>query len=285
MHTLEPELRTLHAEGSIDDATAARALAADTGRVFSVHAELRAVLYAGVLLVMSGLGIVLARNLERIGPLAIVTGLALAAAACGTPAWRARRAGRPLTVAAEYLLLLAVLHGALAYAFASPLLLAASLAALAGWFGVGGSFGDALQLSTSTPALGARALACAAVIVAWRGIDRRRREDSSFGAVFEHFAANLAFWGAIAWCLEWPWLAAGLPLLAALTVVSVRNGLAAGREAFLVYGVVYAAIGLCAAVLPRLHGTTPSLVFMLLVVCVAAASLWGLRRRLKESGS
>ena len=55
-HTLEPELRTLHAEGTIDDATAARALARDRREVFSLHHELRATLYAGVLLVMAGRG-------------------------------------------------------------------------------------------------------------------------------------------------------------------------------------------------------------------------------------
>ena len=189
------------------------------------------------------------------------------------PAVRARLAGRALTVAGDYLLLLAVLlgsadlayaerqftllgplwswhllllavvHAAVAYAFASPLVLAASLTALAGWFGVGGTLGDALHFADSTPALGGRALACAAVIAAWRYADRRARPDTRFSDVFDHFAANLAFWGAIAWCLEWPWLAAGLPLLAALAYASVRRGLDTGREAFLVYGIVYAAIG------------------------------------------
>jgi len=314
VHTLEPELRTLHAEGVIDDATAARALARNCGQVFSLHAELRATLYAGVLLVMAGVGIVLARNLDRIGPLGIVLALALLAAACSLPAVRARRAGRPVTVAGDYLLLLAALlvsadlayaerqftllgplwswhllllaifHAAVAYTFASTLVLAASLAALAGWFGVGGSFGDALFLSTSAPVLGVRALACAAVIAAWRSADRRARPDSTFTDVFDHFAANLAFWGAIAWCAEWPWLAAGLPLLAVLAYASVRRGLDTGREMFLVYGVVYAAIGICAAALPRLHGTTPSLTFMLVVVCAAAATLWLLRRRLRDTG-
>ena len=52
---------------------------------------------------------------------------------------------------------------------------------------------------------------------------------------------------------------------------------------FLVYGVVYAAIGTCAAALPRLHGTTSSLGLMLIVVCAAAAALWLLRRRLRET--
>ena len=118
VHTLEPELRTLHAEGLIDDATASRALAGDRGEVFSLHQELRVTMYAGVLLVMAGLGLVLARNLERIGPLAILLAIALAAAACAVPAIRAKLAGRALTVAGDYLLLLAVLLGSAALAYA-----------------------------------------------------------------------------------------------------------------------------------------------------------------------
>jgi hypothetical protein len=312
VHTLEPELRALHAEGVIDDATAARALTRDGGQLFSVHGELRATLYVGVLLVMSGVGIVLARNLERIGPLGIVAAIALLAVACAVPAVRARRAGRMPGTAAEYLLLLAALlvsadlayaerqfsllgplwywhllllacvHATIAYAFASPLVLAASLTALAGWFGVGGTVGDALHLGYSSPELGGRALTCAALILAWRYADRRVQPASRFTDVFDHFAANLAFWGAIAWCLESPWLFAGLPILAALAFVSVRRGLDTGREAFLVYAVVYAAIGLGAAIAPRLHGLTVQLGFVLIVVCASAATLWRLRRRLRE---
>lgn len=315
MHTLEPELRALHDEGRLDDATAARALARDRGQVFSLHTELRATLYAGVLLVMAGAGIVLARNLDRIGPLAIVLAVALVAVGCAVPAMRARFAGRDLSVAGEYLLLLAVLlasadlayaerqftllgplwswhllilavvHAAVAYAFASPLVLAAALTALAGWFGAGGTPGELLRVSYSEAEFGARALACALLITGWRQADRRARPQSRFTDVFDHFAANLAFWGAIAWCGEWPWLAAGLPLLAVLAWAAIRRGLAQGREAFLVYGTVYAAIGICVAVLPHVHGTTPSLGFALVVVCAAAATLWWLRRRLREPGA
>ena len=314
MHTLEPELRVLRAEGIIDDATAADALAVDRGEVFSLHLELRVALYAGVLLVMAGVGILLARNLDRIGPLAILLLIALAAAACGVPAMRTKLAGRALTVAGDYLLLLAVLlgsaglayaerqftllgswwswhllllaavHAAIAYRFASPLVLAASLTSLVGWFGVGVTLGDVLQFSYSTPSLGARALACAAVIAAWHYADRRARPDTAFSGVFDHFVANLALWGTLAWCLEWPWLAAGLPLLMVLAYASVRRGLDTGRESFLVYGIVYAAIGICAVTVPRLHGMTVSFGFVLIVVCVAAATLWQLRRRLREPG-
>ena len=50
------------------------------------------------------------------------------------------------------------------------------------------------------------------------------------------------------------------------------------------YGMVYAAIGICAVVVPRLHGMTASFGFVLIVVCAAAAALWQLRRNLREPG-
>jgi uncharacterized membrane protein len=313
MHTLEPEIRVLYAEGVIDDATASVALARERRDVFSLHEELRATMYAGVLLVMAGVGVVLARNLDRIGPLAIVLGFAVAAVACAVPAMRAKRAGRLPGVAADYLLLLAALlvsadlayaerqfvllgpawswhllwlaivHAVIGCVFASPLVLAASLTSLAGWFGAGSTLGEALHVSYSSPELGARALACAAVIAAWRHVDRRLRPDTNFSGVFEHFAANLAFVGSVAWCLEWPWLAAGLPLLAGLAFVSIRHGFDTGREAFLVYGVLYAALGLCVAIVPRVDGFDAASALVLLVVSGAAIALWQLRRELREA--
>jgi hypothetical protein len=312
VHTLEPELRALRAQGVLDDASLARAVARERRDPFSIHLELRVVLYAGVLLVMAGVGVYLARNLDRIGPLTIVLALAALAVACAVPAARARLAGRAAPVAAEYLLLLgalllsadlayaerqftllgpdwswhllllAAVHAVVAYAFRSSLVLAASVAALAGWFGVGSALGDPLHVRASSPALGLRALACAVAVVAWREADRRLRPGTTFSAVFDHFAVNLGFWCAVAWCPEWPWLAAGLPLLAALSFASTRRALATGREAFLVYAAVYAAIGVSAAVVPRLHGLTVTLAFLLLVVGVSATALWQLRRRLRE---
>jgi hypothetical protein len=311
MHTLETEFKLLQAEGVIDGDTASRAVAADRRALFSVHGELRLAMYAGVLLVVGGVGMVLARNLDRIGPLAIALGLALAALVCAIPAVRARTAGRPLSAAADYLLLLgallasadlayvetqfkllgplwswhllwlAVAHAVLAYTFRSTLVLAASLTSLAGWFGAGGTLGDVV-LSYTSPEVGARALACAAVIAAWRNVDLRVRPATQFRGTFDHFAANLAFVGAVAWCVDWPWLAAGLPLLAGLAFVSIRHAFNTGREAFLVYGVLYAALGFCVAVVPHVDDFTAACALVLLVVCGSATAIWQMRRQLRE---
>jgi hypothetical protein len=136
--------------------------------------------------------------------------------------------------------------------------------------------------SYTSPEVGARALACAAVIAAWRNVDLRVRSATQFSGTFDHFAANLAFVGAVAWCVDWPWLAAGLPLLAGLAIVSIRHAFDTGREAFLVYGVLYAALGFCVAVVPHVDDFTAACALVLLVVCGSATAIWQMRRQLRE---
>jgi hypothetical protein len=253
-------------------------------------------------------GVLLARRLDQVGPLAIVRAIAAVAAACYWIAARGRIAGRDLGVASDYvlllgallasadlayaerqfgllgalwswhLLLLAILHAVTAYAYRSPLLLAAALAALAGWFGIGTPFDGVGPLDRTATQIGTSALVCAALVYAWRQADRRLRPATTFGAVFDQFAANLAFWGALAWCTDFPWLYAGLVLVAALAAVVIREGLRSGRESFVVYGVVYAALALCIVLVPRLPGSTVTMSFVLVVVAAAATVLWQLLR-------
>jgi hypothetical protein len=114
-------------------------------------------------------------------------------------------------------------------------------------------------------------------------VDRRQRPATTFTETFDQFAANLAFWAALAWCLNVPWLFAGALLLAGLAAAAVRRAFATGRESYLVYGVGYAALGVCFLVVPRIRiGGTTAMSFVLLVVCAASIALWQLRRRLRE---
>ena len=103
--------------GILPAAAAPRLLRVARGELVSVRAELRAILYLGVLLVMGGVGVLVEQNLDRIGPLAIAVGLGLAAlAALG---WVARIAP-PFSwgeapsphLGFDYLLLLGVLLAA-----------------------------------------------------------------------------------------------------------------------------------------------------------------------------
>src|SRR5262245_15928970 len=109
MHTLEPELRELQANGVIDEATANRAVALDRGVVFSFHEELRVALYAAVALITTGLGILVKENLDRIGPITVIVALALIAAGCYASAVRKTLRGKTRSIGGDYVLLLGAL--------------------------------------------------------------------------------------------------------------------------------------------------------------------------------
>jgi hypothetical protein len=113
----------LRDERILSDAQADAFGRAARGDLLSIRGELRLTLYAGVLLLTSGVGVFLKENHDRIGPAAIAALVGAAAAAC---LWYAARRTPPFTwgearsthVAADYLLLLSMLlFGAdLAYA-------------------------------------------------------------------------------------------------------------------------------------------------------------------------
>lgn len=325
MHSLEPELRVLDDEGVLDRGTIARAVARERHELVSVATLLLTMLYAGVLLVTAGLGVLLARHLDRLGPAGIVAALAAVALGCAVPALRSARAGRRASEVADYLLLLAVLVAAAdlayaesqfamlgpawtrhfvivsagaaiaAYACGSSRVLGVALAALAAWFGMDGSTGGSALLGeaglggparVSTPLaaiadFGGRALTCSAAMLLWKQVDQRLHRGGAFGPLFDHFIANVAFWGALYWCPpgKYPW--AGLPLLAVFALLSVRHGLTTRRESFVVYGTGYAALGLCFATLPRIDDPRSASAVALLVVGIAAMLLWQLHRRIR----
>lgn len=306
MYSLEAELAALRAAGA--------APAAPPRAPFSVAAELRAGLYAGVALVSAGVGLLLKSHLERIGPLTLVLLLAVAAAGCYLPALRASRAARARAAAADYLLLLGALlvsadvgyaevqfhllgerwslyllalsawHALSAYRLGSRLVLAVSLASLAAWFGLQGGPGGWLSPAWDTPQLGARALGCAGVILIWRTLDARL-SAAAFRPVFEQFAANLAFCGALTWCLDtrlWP---AGLAALLALAALSLRRALRTRAELFAVYAVGYGALGLIFLIVRLTRFEVLGLALVLIVVLLAAALLRFLHPRVTEAAS
>lgn len=72
----------LHTEGLITDETLDKIKTGEANRPISLTRELKALMYAGVLLLTTGLGIIVYKNLDSIGHLAIVICIALAAACC-----------------------------------------------------------------------------------------------------------------------------------------------------------------------------------------------------------
>jgi hypothetical protein len=104
----------LRERGILSEAGARFLLRVARGELVSVYADLRLVLYAGVALVVSGVGLLVQENLHRLGPIAIAAGVGIAAAV--SLGWTARLApsfswGPTVSphVAFDYILLLGVL--------------------------------------------------------------------------------------------------------------------------------------------------------------------------------
>ncbi len=315
MHSLEPELQQLRASGLIDDATAARAIAAENGSVFTLYQELRAALYVAVSLIVAGIGLLLKDRLAQLGPRTLIVTLAVLAALGYGSAIRTARQGRERTLAGDYvlllaalvlsadlgyaedqfhwlgahaslhLLLLAVLHAATAYAFDSRLLLSLSLASLAGWFGTETRIVELVGYPRGAMESGVRGLACALLILIWRVIDRRFGRRPRFAEVLEHFTVNIACWGALAWCFGGSTRWVGLAAILAIATVSIRRGLRARSELLVVYGVLYGAVGTCVVLAGFIGEPLLGSVIVLVTALTSARLLLRWRRRLRAPGN
>ena len=197
MHSLEPELQTLRP--TLGDRVVDPLIARERREVFSIYPELRICGWLGATLLASAAGVVLKNNLDRIGPLALAIGMAIAAAACYTfVAWRRDRAsllddyvlllgallvsGNIAFIESQWhlfdrdwrhhLLILAFIHGAGAYSYRSRVLLSLSITALASWMG-------AHPWMQEPGDYAGPAFSCAALLLVWRAIDRKLSSPAS----------------------------------------------------------------------------------------------------------
>jgi len=263
----------------------ATALAAERREIFSLFGELRAAAYIAVALITTGAGIFIKNNAERIGPMTILAALVIVAAACYAFALRRRER----TIVGDYVLLLgallvsaaagyaesqfhllganwprhflflALFHIATAYLFDSRLVLGAGLAALAAWFGAGA------KTFQSGFDFGAHALECAATVTVFRLANPHK----AFDATYEHFAATLAFFGALAWSFDHDMRWIGILVALALAALVVWRGLRGGGEAMVIYAIVYATIAVDTGVVTFAHND--ALAFLYLLVSTPAA--------------
>jgi len=250
----------LVASATLSPEQGAAALRPARGELVSLRAELRALLYLGVLAVTAGVGILIKQNLDRIGPATIAVSIAVAAAA--VLFWVERKAAPfswgatpsphfgwdyflllgMLLVAADlafieakftplganwtyHLLLVALLYAAAALRYDSRTLFSLALTTFAAWRGVAAAkLGEVWASSAS--AVRWNALACGALflLLGW-ALERSRKKPH-----FEPVAVWLGWLlilGALATgmaeSLWWPWTLALLALGAGLAVVAVRR--------------------------------------------------------------
>jgi len=210
----------LERRGILDAAQAARFGRVARGELVSVHGDLRLLLYAGVLVTMAGVSVLVAENLDRLGPVAIAIALAVAAASCLL--WVAARAA-PFTwgevsaphLGLDYILLLGVLltgatlayvetnftalgaawpwhlfvvalfAGALAVRFDSRVVFSLALSTFAAWRGVRTSLLDTVLFSRPS-ALRLEAIACGVLFLVLGIALLRLRKKPHFEPVTVH---------------------------------------------------------------------------------------------------
>jgi len=212
------------------------------------------------MMIATGVGIVIYKHLDQIGPLAIAIALGALAAACYV--WVALKPRAPLDdyvillgallISADagfiesqfhllgddwqrYFLLLAIVHAAAAYWFDSRSVLSISIVSLAAWLGVEkrGLFNNELQFA-------ARAFTCAGVLVLWRVLNRR----PEFTPLFDQFAVNLAFWGSLILTAHSGTKLVGLLVTLLIAAGAVWLGFRQRRELFVMYAFVYTIIAI-----------------------------------------
>lgn len=250
-------VETLRDDGVLGEEQAARFLRIANGGLVSVRPELRATLYLGVLLLVSGAGLFLRENYDRLGPVSVAGVVGLAAAACLAWAWRRSEpfswgeAASPhpafdyvlllgaLLAAADlayveaqtrllgpawpwHLLVVAVFYGLLAVRFDSRMLLSLALASFAAWRGIAVSLPRASLGAGDAGRLRWEALATGALFVAIGIVAARRGIKAHFEDVWLNGGVLLVLAGLLSGVfLSDPyWGAWLLALLAASALVA-----------------------------------------------------------------
>jgi hypothetical protein len=288
-------------------------------RLVSVRFEIRALLYAGVLLLTAGVGLLVKEHHQDIGPWAIAGGLGLAAAAC--LAWVIRKAA-PFSweeipspnVAFDYVLLLGLLlfasdlayveveftllgprwshHlfivGAVylfaAYLWDSRTILGLALTTLAAWRGISISLLSGSLWRSDAGDLRANALAMGALYMAAAALAVLRKRKAHFEEVYAN-AGLLLFLGALVSGVlgsrvNWAvWLAALLVVAVLVMWLSFRLG----RSVYFVQGVVAAYIGLLRLLFEPFRHHVSSLPFLLAALLGSGmlALIFAVHRRMR----
>lgn len=288
--------------------------------VVSVELELRVLLYAGVLLVTTGVGLFLKENHERLGPAAIAAVIGAAAAASLVFTWRRlppfswQSTVSPhlaadyvlllgvLLVAADlayvetqfqvlganwayHLLLVALIALAAAYRFDSRAVLSLALTSFAAWRGVAVSLSFATSGAAREPAVRANALACGALFTAAGILSARSRRKAHFEPVFVTLGLLLVFGGLLSGVFQddgssWPLWEIPLGIVAAIVAVLAYR---LRRVLDFALAVLAAYFGLLRFLGDAIHGTAMALVVAATSLAVVAL-LVAAQRRMKEAG-
>jgi hypothetical protein len=305
MLSFEAELESLRPRlGAVTDILIAR----ERREIFSIYPELRICAWGGATLLATAAGLVLKNNLERIGPVALASLMAVAALVCYAWVW-SRRARASLVddyvlllgaliVSGDlafvesqfhllgdrrtlYFLLLAVVHGATAYAYGSRMVLSLSVSAFAAWLGVRQA--NVFDLDLAGGGLAVNAFVCAGALIVWRLLDRRfHRRPPDFALVFEHAAALVALSGAFSLVFESDTRTAGCLLTLVCAAAAIAWGIRTKRESFVLYAFLYAVVAVDVLLIASIRNESFALLIIVVSMIGAIASLFVIHARFRE---
>jgi len=272
-------------------------LAGERRDVVPIGNELRALAWLGVMLIATGVGIVVKKHFDQIGPLAIAAVVAMAALSCYAFAvWKQSQLRDyvvllgALLISADvgfiesqwhllgsewqrHFLLLAALHAAAAYYFGNRAVLSLSIAAFATWLGI-----EKRDIFSSETDFAYRAFICAAVLLIWRSANRK----TDFNSLFEHFATNIAFWGTLTLTAASTTKYVGLLLTLIAAAGSLIYGLKGRRELFVIYAGVYALIAIDMVIVDLIHEGIFVAFYLLVSTIAAIAALFAIHVRFQN---
>jgi hypothetical protein len=305
MLSFEAELESLRPRlGPSTDVLIAR----ERREVFSIYPELRICAWAGATLLATAAGLVLKANLDRIGPVALASLMALAAVVCYAWVWSRRTRASlvddyvlllgALIVSGDvafiesqfhllgdrrtlYFLLLAIVHGAGAYAYSSRMVLSLSVSAFAAWLGVHQA--RFLDLDPTGAGLAVDAFVCAVALLVWRLLDRRfHKRPPEFALVFEHAAALVALSGAFSLVFENETRTLGCLLTIVCAAATIAWGAHTKRESFVLYAFLYAVVALDVLLVSNVKDETFALFVIVLSMIGAIVALFVIHARFRE---
>jgi len=302
----------LKALGGLTDPQARRISDIQSGRLFSLHSELRACLYLGALFIVLGVGATVAKYFSDLGHLSIITAITLAVAACYAYCFThaapyAHGQVPSPTAAFDYILYLGcaflgvefgyiehhfhlldkhwdlylLISGAwflyLAYRHDNRFVLAMALANIAGWLGV--------RLNAIHPAwfaLRAQAL-CYGLAVCGAGFWLASRAvKPHFRDTYLNIGLNVLFWATLSGVFEQGWSSPYNIVLAALVTAAVWWALRERRFQYFLYGITYGYIGLSSLVLKDIHATPDVSLYILISSSALIYLIFRFRKLLEQ---
>jgi hypothetical protein len=284
--------------------------------LFSVHWELRLLLYGGILILTTGLGLLVAKHFSSIGHLTLLAVISMGCAACFAYCLRHGGGFSPDSLAMpdaayDYVLLLgclllgtlqgylelryqllaqywnwwllasALIYLLCAHYFDNRLVLSLALSTLGAWLGVKTS-----QLGTGfrDGALRDNALFFGALVVAAGAIQTRLGWKRHFLPVHLHLGVNVLLAALVAGVGS---QAAGPAYLAGLLLAGSGSAFYALRErsfAFLLYAVLYGYVGITIFVLDHGHWSSEGIILYFLVSAATLLTvLVALHRRFRSA--